>query len=328
MYMVAGRVLAKGSGTSWEEFVETRFFAPLGMQHSRACAQRLPADAEKALPHIDGAVIPDHEFVAGKPAAAIYASVHELTAWMRMLLDGGTWQGKPLLTEDSLRELWQPHVTLGGGPATGTGAFRSYGLGWFVAVERGSKLVEHDGGMPGFLSKVTLVPADRFGFVVLNNSNDGVLNEAIKRALLAQRSGGDGLAEVKRLAAVKQRIAERDRKDVERREATRQQGTSPSLPLADYTGSYEDDVYGRAEVKLAAEQLHVVLVPSQRRLAGALRHWHHDTFRVDWPDRFLPFGLVRFELDHTGVIAGFRIDCPIADFDFAALDFRRLAPPR
>ena len=83
--------------------------------------------------------------------------------------------------------------------------------------------------------------------------------------------------------------------------------------------------YGLAEVTLKGDQLHIVLVPSKRRLFGTLSHWHHDTFRVDFPDKFLPFALVRFELDHAGAVASFRIDCPIADFDFAALDFRRQA---
>ncbi len=68
-----------------------------------------------------------------------------------------------------------------------------------------------------------------------------------------------------------------------------------------------------------------MLLPSKRRLFGTLQHWHNDTFRVDWPDKFLPFGLVRFDLDHEGKVAAFRIDCPIADFDFGALDFRRTA---
>jgi CubicO group peptidase (beta-lactamase class C family) len=326
MYMVAGLIVERRSGVTWEEFVEQRFFAPLGMTTSRASAQRLPADAEKALPHIDGEVIPDHEFVACKPAASIYSSVHELTAWLRLLTAGGKWGEVALLDEAALREMWRPHVTLGGGSGASTADFRSYGLGWFVAIERGRKLVEHDGGMPGFLSKVAVMPADRFGFVVLNNANDGVLNEAVKRALLTARAGGDGLAEVTRLAAAKQRRDAAERAGVVAREATRRPDTRPSLALAEYAGSYVDDVYGAAAIALAGDALQVTLLPSRRRLHGALAHWHLDTFRVDWPDRFLPFGLVRFELDPAGKVAGFRIDCPIADFDFGALDFRRVEP--
>ncbi len=325
MYLVAGVLIARVSGTLWEDFVEQRFFAPLGMTASRACAQRLPADAERALPHIDGKVIPDHEFVACRPAAAVYSSVHELTNWMQMLLAGGKWQGNRLLSEASLQQLWRPNVTTSGtGSGPGTADFRSYGMGWFLSIEHGQKLVEHDGGMPGFLSKVSLIPAEGFGFVVLNDNNDGILNEAVKRALLAARAGGDGEQQIDRVALIAKRIHAGEQKDVERREATRQAGTQPSLALDAYAGTYEDTIYGRAEIRREQDALTIELVPSRRRLHGTLSHWHHDTFRVDFPDRFLPFALVRFDLDHLGAVVAFHIDCPIADFDFTALDFRRV----
>ena len=325
MYMVAGMVVQRVSGQSWEEFVEQRFFAPLGMKHSRASAQRLPAEAEKALPHIDGQVIPDHEFTACKPAASIYSSVHDLTPWVRMLLDKGSFDGKSLLAPASLAEMWRPHVAMGGGSGAGTADMRGYGMGWFLSLERGNKLVEHDGGMPGFLSKVSLMPAEKFGFITLNNSNDGILNEAIKRALLVARTGGDGIAVIDDLATRKQRIEKRDAAEKQKREQQRKEGTKPSLPLASYVGRYEDAIYGPAEIELKDGALHLTFLPSKRRIFGTLAHWHFDTFRTDFPDKFLPFALVRFELDTTGGVAGFRVDCPIADFDFGALDFRKQA---
>ena len=175
---------------------------------------------------------------------------------------------------------------------------------------------------------MSLLPAEKFGFVVLNNANDGVLNEAVKRALLAARAGRDGLAEITRIAAIKKRIDQQEHDAVKQREAQRRPNTQPSQALDAYAGNYEDATYGAAEVALRDGALHLVLLPSKRRLFGTLQHWHHDTFRVDFPDRFLPFALVRFDFDHAGAVAGFRIDCPIADFDFGALDFRRLAAPQ
>ncbi|MFT7534823.1 MAG: hypothetical protein ACI85K_000773, partial [Hyphomicrobiaceae bacterium] len=62
---------------------------------------------------------------------------------------------------------------------------------------------------------------------------------------------------------------------------------------------------------------------AKRRIFGTMKHWHDDTFRVDFPDTFLPFALVSFKLDSQSNIAAFKIDCPIADFDFGALDFQR-----
>jgi CubicO group peptidase (beta-lactamase class C family) len=324
MFLVAGLVVQRVSGQSWEDFVAQRLLQPLGMRHSRAAAQLLPADAERALPHIDGVAVPDHEFVACRPAASIYSSADELTAWIRMLLDVGRVDGKNLLSAEALRQMWRPHTITGAaGAGAGTADFASYGLGWFLSLERGQKVVEHDGGMPGFLSKLSLMPIERFGFVVLNNANDGVLNEAVKRAFYAARAGGDPIAQIDRLARVGQRIRQRDEHERKAREGQRREGTKPSRALADYAGGYVDEVYGTADVTLAGDALSIALVPSRARLSGSLSHWHDDTFRVDFPDRFLPFALVRFELDHTGTVTGFCIDCPIADFDFAALAFRR-----
>lgn len=322
MYMVAGLAAerAAGSGT-WEELVEQRLLQPLGMQDSRASAQRLPADAERAWPHIDGVEVLDHEFVACKPAASIYSSVHDLSAWITALV-GKDAQGGPI-DEAMRRELWRPHVAMGTGAGASTADLRAYGMGWFLYVEQGKKLVEHDGGMPGFLSKVSLLPADRFGFVVLNNANDGVLNEAIKAALLAAHGGGDPDIVIDRFARIAERVHARDAAARQKREQARIPDTAPSLPLTAYAGRYEDAVYGPAEIALAGEQLSIELLPSKRRLHGTLSHWHRDVFRVDFPDRFLPFALIRFSLDVEGKVAAFAIDCPIADFDFGALDFRR-----
>lgn len=328
MYLVAGIVAERATGKPWVELVEQRLFAPVGMADSRAAAQRLPEGAERAFPHIDGVEIPDHEFVACKPAASIYSSVHDLSRWIAMWLAGGKAGDATVVGDAAIRELWRPHVGIGGGAGAATADFRSYGMGWFLSVQDGNKLVEHDGGMPGFLSKVSLLPADRFGFVVLNNANDGVLNEAVKAAVLAAHAGNDPMPVLERFGKIAERIKARERTAVQKREAARIAGTQPSLPLAAYAGRYTDKVYGDAEIALVEDHLQITLLPSRRRMFGALSHWHQDVFRVDFPDRFLPFALVRFALDVEGKVAAFAIDCPIADFDFGALDFRRAPDQR
>lgn len=324
MYLVAGKIVERKTGKTWSEFVQERLMKPLGMDNSRPAAQNLPQDAERALPHIDGQSIPDHVFRACKPAASIYSSAHELTMWMRMLLAGGKWQDQQILSQASLVEMWRPHTNAanaGSGPATDD--FKSYGLGWFLSLERGQKVVEHDGGMPGFLSKVSLVPSEGFGFVLLNNGNDGIVNEALKRAIYAERAGGDGMRILKRIAEIKQRIDRRSKDDITKREAKRRTGTSLSHAIGDYAGNYVDDIYGAAEVSLQNDELSLVLVPARNRIFGKMSHWHDDTFRVDFPDKFLPFALIKFEFDSESNIVAFKIDCPITDFDFGALDFRR-----
>ena len=327
MYMVAGIVLERTTGRSWEQLVEEQLMQPLGMSDTRASVQRLPEGAERAFPHIDGAMVEDHAFVACKPAASIYSSVHDLSHWIRALLASGTLGETKVLEPAELAEMWHPRVSIRRGPADPLN-FMGYGLGWFVSYERGRKVIEHDGGMPGFLSKVSLVPAEHLGFVVLNNSNDGVLNEAIKQAIYAALDGKDPFAQIERLGKINERITARTKQEIARREAQRVADTAPTLPLKAYVGRYVDATYGPAEVTLDGETLKVELIPSKRRLFGPMAHWHHDVFRVDFPDRFLPFALFRFEFDSEGGITGFRIDCPIADFDFGALQFDKVQPKK
>ncbi len=326
MYLVAGKIVEHKTGETWSDFVQKRIMKPLGMNQSRPNAQSLSEEALRALPHIDGKVIPDHVFEACKPAASIYSSAHELSIWMRALMAGGVWKGQKLLAPASLVEMWRPHTnTSPGGSGSRTDDFKSYGLGWFLSVDRGNKVVEHDGGMPGFLSKVSMMPGKRFGFVLLNNGNDGIVNEALKRAFYAEYAGEDGMKILERIATVKQRIDASAKAAVAKRESQRREGTSLSHELKAYAGNYEDEIYGGAKVELTASgELSLVLVPAKRRIYGTMKHWHDDTFRVDFPDKFLPFALVSFQLDSQSKIASFKIDCPIVDFDFGALDFRRL----
>ncbi|MGK0204514.1 MAG: CubicO group peptidase (beta-lactamase class C family) [Planctomycetota bacterium] len=325
MYLVAGKIVERKTGQTWGDFVQKRIMQQLGMNQSRPDAQSVSDVADRALPHIDGEVIPDHEFHACKPAASIYSSAHELSIWMRALMAGGVWKGEEIVSQASLIEMWRPHThTATGGTSSRTDDFKSYGLGWFLSIDRGNKIVEHDGGMPGFLSKVSMMPGKRFGFVLLNNGNDGIVNEALKRALYAEYAGEDGMKILKRIATIKKRIDADTKKAIAKREGQRREGTSLSHEIKDYVGDYEDDIYGDAKVTLTeGGELSLVLVPAKRRIFGTMKHWHDDTFRVDFPDKFLPFALVSFKLDSQSNIVSFKIDCPIADFDFGALDFRR-----
>ena len=59
-----------------------------------------------------------------------------------------------------------------------------------------------------------------------------------------------------------------------------------------------------------------------------LSHWHYDTFRLDWRDPVIPWGLATFPLDAHGKVAALQFAQPqLLDADFAELDFRRMPEP-
>ena len=73
-------------------------------------------------------------------------------------------------------------------------------------------------------------------------------------------------------------------------------GTSPSLPLARYAGTYADSAYGDAVVREEGEKL----VVQFGRTTGDLEHWHYDTFQITWRTATRDRALATFRLDAKG----------------------------
>ena len=104
MFVVAGRIIEKVSGESWESFVASRILVPLDMRRTVLSAEAMEADADHAAPHAvrDGAVrrIPMLKRLnAVAPAGAVQASVRDLARWLGFhatrspeLLDEGMWR--------------------------------------------------------------------------------------------------------------------------------------------------------------------------------------------------------------------------------------------
>ncbi|MEO6631120.1 MAG: serine hydrolase domain-containing protein, partial [Mucilaginibacter sp.] len=88
LYKVAGEVIARVSGMSWEEFIETRIMKPLDMNHSSAAYQRIKDYSNVVDAHspVDGkvVVIPRYLSTTGNAAGGIYSSVTDLSKWVIM----------------------------------------------------------------------------------------------------------------------------------------------------------------------------------------------------------------------------------------------------
>ena len=84
-----------------------------------------------------------------------------MAQWVRLMLGGGVFEGKRLVSEAGFAELVKPQMKVAG-PV-------DYGLGWFLREWKGKKVVEHGGNIDGFNAQVALLPEERLGFVLLTN---------------------------------------------------------------------------------------------------------------------------------------------------------------
>lgn len=326
MFMIAGDIIERVTGTSWSEFIGSRIFEPLGMIESRPSNDELSNNQNIALGHLENKVLEIYDFNAAKPAASIYSSVDELSVWTMLMMNNGTYRNHKIISPESLNRIMEPHTILGAGPSQKQHGinFYMYGLGWFIFDYSGKKIVEHDGGMPGYISKVTLIPEERISIIILNNGNESFVNNALRGDLMDILVKGKDFDWTAEYAAIKPRYEINEQNSMKARLESRIPGTKPSLSPDGYTGTFNDKSYGDAAITREGEKLTLTFLPSKKVFYGDLEHWHHDTFRVDFKDEFLTFGLVTFSFDAAGKVTGFKIDLPSADFHFWNLDFKKI----
>jgi hypothetical protein len=102
-----------------------------------------------------------------------------------------------------------------------------------------------------------------------------------------------------------QRSRERSARSARARDEARLQGTSPSLPLDAYEGTYSNPLYG--EMTVAVEDGRLVLSYFEDFI-GDLEHWHQDIFRVVWRRPEAGESFARFTLDERARITALTVD--------------------
>jgi CubicO group peptidase (beta-lactamase class C family) len=315
MFAVAALVIEQASGQTYADFVMEHIFQPIGMTESRIDSTYLKAGENVAvayMPQENGQLmaVPALAWKNSPGAAGIYASVHDMAKWVQLQLAGGKPPGREreagLLSEAAQRRMWSvitpididPPVTADLQAAQPN--FLGYAEGWYVSDYRGRRLVWHDGGFPGTVSRVTLLPDLQLGIVVLTNQESEEAYDAVTLHVLDDYIGAPKTKWIEAYAqAARLRQAEIAQADAKQRSA-RVLDTRPTHPLTTYVGIYHDRWYGDMEVRLVNGDARLRLTKSPR-LVGSLSPWSGDTLYVRWDDRTLAAdALIDFAVDQKG----------------------------
>ncbi len=331
MFIAAGEVIRAVTGQSWAEFIQERFFTPLGMRRTVTSTADLDGVVNVAQPH--GLVDGETEAFAWRSwdamgaAGGVISSVADMSRWLQLQLGRGVIGADTLFRPARSQDMWTPYnsfrISASSEERWPSVHFRGYGLGWSLMDYRARKVVSHGGAYDGMYSRVLLVPEENLGVVILTNSMTWISTALGYRVLDEFLGGGsrDWSADyLPRFLASREAFEAAQ----DRAEANRVDGTTPSLPLEGYAGTYGGPLYGDASVSLEDGGLVVRFHPA-KELVGDLRHLHHDTFVVEWRNRFPWFGkgTVLFELNADGGVAEMKVDVPNEDFWFTELEFLR-----
>jgi CubicO group peptidase (beta-lactamase class C family) len=333
LYLIAGEVIETVSGKSWEDFVASRILGKAGMAGSNVKHSDALAAGNVAATHarVDGKVrvIKPFDSDNTNPAGGVNSNAEDMAKWMMTLLARGRLaDGSRLFSDDTYRQLTtlvtpMPFRDPPPDLAALRSNFRGYALGLGVSDYRGKKVLSHTGGLPGYVSKVFMVPELNFGVTVLTNQESGEAFEAIVYYVADHylgATGTDWLAVFKKLSDRQQAsFDEAERKAAQARDTA----SKPSLALSKYVGTYQDAWYGDIAIEANGPGL-VMRFSRTPSLVGDLEHWQHDTFVVRWRDRELRAdAFVTFALNPDGSIAQAKMQAvsPATDFSF---DFQDL----
>jgi len=338
LYLVAGELIGRKSGMTWEEFIKTRIFNPLKMNDSYAALDTMLDKNNLALPHNGDSgtlkVLPSFNEMINGAAGGIYSNVHDLSKWMIMQLNKGKYGENlenNLFTEESQREMWKIHTTMDANRNPRYNShFAGYGLGWFLTDKKGTMEVSHTGGLPGMLSKTLLIPDLNLGLVVLTNTEPGGsgLFYAVSSTIEDSYLGLDDYNWTDKLAEILNARAEEGDEVSKKVWETVEANKNVKVDESKYIGVYKDVWFGEMEVLKKENQLWIKSYHSPK-LNGAMYFYNANTFAIKWEYQDMNCdAFAMFSLDENGIAQSIKMKgiSPNIDFsfDFQDLDLVRI----
>ncbi len=332
MYIIAGEVIARVTGQSWQTVITERIFTPLGMTNTRAAYSLIEKNnTNVARPHVplEGKlnVVGGNFLEKFAAAGSVASSVNDMSHWLKAQLNRGEYgKDKSIFSSKQSRLMWQAKTIL---PVSDSATkqdkthFSAYGLGWFLKDYHGVKLVHHSGGILGMVSKVVLVPEENLGMVILTNQQSGYAFNAIYHQILQEYLN---LPEKNWIAHYREKKQKRVAKEKARLAKAAQsvaKDSRPSLALKDYAQTYQDNWYGDIDITWTNNKLNMQF-SNTPELKGTLEHYQHNTFIVRWLDRALEAdAFVNFNLTEKGTIRYVTMKAVSKSTDFS-FDFHDL----
>ena len=300
MYLVAGLLIERVSGESWEAFTHRRIMQPLAMNRSNFSVLDMARDADYAQPYAEGDWTELRNVDVIGPAGGINSTTADLLRYVEFLLGDGRVGEQRLVPKRLLDQLFTPQQLVD--PSMAAQLLRdderapvAYGLGWFIGHHRGRLTWEHGGNIDGYTALVVLVPNTDIGLVILSNANGTSLPYVLRNRLL------DELLDLDVKDWTEQALAAKSNADNNRPTPDRPiPDTQPALPLSAYAGTYYNGGYGELTVTAGADSLYLDYGYFKR---APFAHFHYNVFADTSAETFK----LHFRQDVYGQIEGVEI---------------------
>lgn len=179
---LAGYIVQRVSGQSFDDYVEQHLFKPLDMQHS-TFRQPLPARFEPLMAASydkasDGKLQP-FEIVDPAPAGGMSSTALDMAHFMIAQLQGGSYDGNSILSPATVTLMHTPQRTDAPG-------LNGYALGFYQENRNGQTIIGHAGDTDYFHTDLHLMlDADVGVFMSFNSAGNEGGSEVIRAAIFS-----------------------------------------------------------------------------------------------------------------------------------------------
>lgn len=314
-FLVAGQVLEKVTGNTWENYIQENILSPLGMSNTYMNTAGLAQRNNVASPHnnlyTSLTKIPFDNVDNLGPATSMVSNVKDLTKWLLLQLDSGRYEGKRILPWEVLQKTRDINILTGSRKSTVYPThFRGYGLGVYATDYNGRQVYWHTGGAFGHVTNVCFVPEENLGITILTNNDNQNFFEALRYQLLDAYLGVPYTDRSKfqwgfymqgkkqtdeQVAALKKRV---DKK------------ISPEIKWDDFTGEYFNTVYGKITISKSDNML-ICRFQHHPDLIGTMEYMDNNEFRVTYSN--IGYGIypAKFSLKNGKPVA---VEVQVNDF--------------
>ncbi|HSK92817.1 MAG TPA: serine hydrolase domain-containing protein [Candidatus Angelobacter sp.] len=189
---LAGHLVAEVSGMSWEAYLETNIFEPLGMSRS-STRQPVPGALADHVTNVheagaDGPVESFFEYSMLPPAGSMVTTSPDMSRFMLAHLQGGQLDGARMLDESTTERMHSQLFTHD--PRLGGNAH-----GFWEHTEHGQRIISHAGDLNTSHALLAMAPDHDIGFFVAYNSAGGPeARDAFSRAFWGHVFGPEPVA--------------------------------------------------------------------------------------------------------------------------------------
>jgi CubicO group peptidase (beta-lactamase class C family) len=185
-FIYLGRIIELITGDPYQVYIQKNLWTPLGM--TRSYFNRTPYFLESFRSNSYTRI---RDTVMGRPRDTLITNSREFhtgittanSGWNAPLADAARWASfligaapgdtagsrryEQVLKRSTLEEMWNPVVAV----SSDSSATTSFGLSFFITVERGRRVVYHTGDQQGFHLLTAMSPETRTGAIVAFNTS-------------------------------------------------------------------------------------------------------------------------------------------------------------